>query len=127
MKKILHLCQILRQPDSIHAPGLCRDILFNHYKGVPRNFHWRGPGRGEVWGVGSPCHWVGDWGPDFFFIFQMEMVHLYAMFLLKTTLLKVKTSSAAANYDGLDMKSSAKAMLGVTLRQLPARQCQVKT
>jgi len=57
----------------------------------------------------------------------MEMVHLYAVSLLKTTLLKVKTSSAAANYDGLDMKSSAKAMLGVTLRQLPARQCQVKT
>jgi len=70
MKKILHLCQILRQPDSIHAPGLCRDILFNHYKGVPRNFHWRGPGRGEVWGGGSPCHWVGDWGPDFFFHFS---------------------------------------------------------
>ena len=65
--------------------------------------------------------------PDFFSFFQMEMVHLYAMSLLKTTLLKVKTSSAAANYDGLDMKSSAKAMLGVTLRQLPARQCQVKT
>jgi len=50
-------------------------------------------------------------------------VHLYAL-----SLLKVKTvGSAAANYDSLDMKSSAKAMLGVTLRQLLARQCQAKT
>ena len=64
MEKILHLCQILMQPDSIHAPGLC--ILFKHYKGVPINFNWRGQVGGEVWGGGSPFHWGGDWGPEFF-------------------------------------------------------------
>jgi len=38
-----------------------------------------------------------------------------------------RCQSAAANYGSPDMKSSAKTMLGVTLRQLPARQYQIKT
>ena len=96
MKKILHLCQILRQPDSIHAPGLCRDILFNHYKGVPRNFHWREPSRGEVLEGSFPLS-SGEalegseeglcLSPEFFLFFKWKwciLVHLYAQSLLKS-------------------------------------------